>query len=571
MHKRQAPALLVVLMVGLCCGGLLFGGVAFAKPNQLVHPGAPPGEHNNPSVAWSETTLGEVYVVYTEYPAPGTTPTFIGHAFSPIGGAPGSWINLGPILPTGPYTEEWNPTIAAANAGGFFYSSSARVGKPYAGSNGIIVNLTAGAGAPFVPPAPAVVMTNIVGFDWLDYPNLAVDAFTTSVAPNRGSLHLAWVEYVDLDGDPNGDGNPINDNDEFHIWYSYSNTLPGPSPFPGFSLPIDLTGGPMLVLPGSHPTHRPEVEIVGNAGTPPPTLFPVGAVYVCWTDGFRIFLEASTAPASGAPWGALGASPFFVGPVVPIPPVLNGGIQGGSSVTIAYDDGPKFAGNLYIAWSDMFAGVDADILFISSGDGGLTWSPPVRVTSDPVGNGADQWAPSMNVDPVTGNIYIAYYDRRNDPLNLNREVWVSLSQDGGLTWCDRVISDAGPTPPISTIANGLGVLDAGDYINSDVDRPNRWGFVWNDGRNGADEDVFFEDASSCCVLAGDVNADGFYNIADGVFIVNNVFKGGPGPSCYAAADTNGDCNYNISDAVLIINNIFKGGPPPICSPCECLW
>jgi hypothetical protein len=327
----------------------------------------------------------------------------------------------------------------------------------------------------------------------------------------------------------------------------------------------------MFVLPGSHPTHRPEVEVVGNAGTPAPTFFPVGAVYVCWTDGFTIYLEASVAPASGAPWGALGVSPFIVGPVAPIPAVLNGGIQGGSSVTIAYDDGPNFPGNLYIAWSDLFAGVDADILFISSGDGGLTWSPPVRVTSDPVGNGADQWSPSMNVDPVTGNIYIAYYDRRNDPLNFDREVWVSISDDGGLTWCDRVISDVGPTPPVTTIANALGVRDAGNYLNSDVDRANRWGFVWNDGRNGADEDVIFETAASCCIVPGDVDGSGAYNIADGVFIVNNIFKGGPFPPCPAAADTNGDCNYNVSDAVQIINNIFKGGPPPVCSPCECLW
>jgi hypothetical protein len=69
---------------------------------------------------------------------------------------------------------------------------------------------------------------------------------------------------------------------------------------------------------------------------------------------------------------------------------------------------------------------------------------------------------------------------------------------------------------------------------------------------------------TCCTLAGDVNQNGAYNISDAVFIVNNVFKGGPNPSCCDAADVNDNGAYNISDGVYIINNVFKGGPAPLC-------
>jgi glucose/arabinose dehydrogenase len=81
----------------------------------------------------------------------------------------------------------------------------------------------------------------------------------------------------------------------------------------------------------------------------------------------------------------------------------------------------------------------------------------------------------------------------------------------------------------------------------------------------ADEPVLPDCAAGCCVIAGDVNDDGAYNISDGVYIINNVFKGGPDPTCYTTADVNDDGAYNISDAVHIINNVFKGGSGPSCS------
>jgi len=61
---------------------------------------------------------------------------------------------------------------------------------------------------------------------------------------------------------------------------------------------------------------------------------------------------------------------------------------------------------------------------------------------------------------------------------------------------------------------------------------------------------------------GDANGDLQINIADAIFLLNYVFKGGaaPDPLCIGDADLNGI--INIADVVRVINYVFKGGPPP---------
>ncbi|MEZ5358099.1 MAG: dockerin type I repeat-containing protein [Candidatus Zixiibacteriota bacterium] len=85
---------------------------------------------------------------------------------------------------------------------------------------------------------------------------------------------------------------------------------------------------------------------------------------------------------------------------------------------------------------------------------------------------------------------------------------------------------------------------------------------------GADLDNLREWATrwevDCCVVPGDANYDGVFNIGDAVYLIGYIFKGGPQPPCLNAADANRDCSINIGDAVYMISNIFKGGPPPQC-------
>jgi hypothetical protein len=65
-------------------------------------------------------------------------------------------------------------------------------------------------------------------------------------------------------------------------------------------------------------------------------------------------------------------------------------------------------------------------------------------------------------------------------------------------------------------------------------------------------------------LRGDSNGDASVNISDPVYLLNHLFRGGPGPSCLDAADGNDDGHANLADAVYVLNALFRGGddPPP---------
>lgn len=70
--------------------------------------------------------------------------------------------------------------------------------------------------------------------------------------------------------------------------------------------------------------------------------------------------------------------------------------------------------------------------------------------------------------------------------------------------------------------------------------------------------------------AGDASGDNSLNVADAVYLIQYIFKGGPPPPNHIEGDVNGDCSINISDAVYLINYIFKDGDPPSAN-IECEW
>ncbi|MEZ4456075.1 MAG: sialidase family protein [Gemmatimonadales bacterium] len=73
-------------------------------------------------------------------------------------------------------------------------------------------------------------------------------------------------------------------------------------------------------------------------------------------------------------------------------------------------------GHLYLTWSDYRNG-DVDVFFSRSVDRGRTWSAARRVSSDRIHNGKDQFFQWLAVDPVRGDLYVQFYDRRADSTN----------------------------------------------------------------------------------------------------------------------------------------------------------
>jgi len=63
-------------------------------------------------------------------------------------------------------------------------------------------------------------------------------------------------------------------------------------------------------------------------------------------------------------------------------------------------------------------------------------------------------------------------------------------------------------------------------------------------------------------INGDVNTDNNINLADIIFLVNYVFKGGLAPHPLKVGDVNCDSSVVLPDIVYLVNYVFKGGPPP---------
>jgi hypothetical protein len=66
-------------------------------------------------------------------------------------------------------------------------------------------------------------------------------------------------------------------------------------------------------------------------------------------------------------------------------------------------------------------------------------------------------------------------------------------------------------------------------------------------------------------LRGDANGDGSIIVADVVFLIAYLFKGGPAPVHFGAGDANCDGQITIADVVYLINYLFKSGPQPCFS------
>lgn len=146
------------------------------------------------------------------------------------------------------------------------------------------------------------------------------------------------------------------------------------------------------------------------------------------------------------------------------------------SMAVDRSTGPR-NGWLYVVYPE-FNGARPDIMLIRSTDVGASWSAPRKVNQDL--SAKDQWSPWVTVDPVTGGLYVVYYDSRNFAANDSAQVYISSSLDGGDTFEDVLVSDAPFLPaPILGLAGGY----MGDYIGVAAINGVVWP-CWNDNRTG---------------------------------------------------------------------------------------
>ncbi len=106
--------------------------------------------------------------------------------------------------------------------------------------------------------------------------------------------------------------------------------------------------------------------------------------------------------------------------------------------------GPR-SDDVYVVWQDArFNGFQREqIAFSRSQDGGLTWSPTVRISTH---NETQAFNPQIKVD-ANGNVGVTYDDFRNHVAGspaLETDVWFTRSTDGGHTWKEERVTNEGP-------------------------------------------------------------------------------------------------------------------------------
>ena len=65
-------------------------------------------------------------------------------------------------------------------------------------------------------------------------------------------------------------------------------------------------------------------------------------------------------------------------------------------------------------------------------------------------------------------------------------------------------------------------------------------------------------------ICGDVDDNLDINVADLVFLVDYLFKGGAAPTAYESGNVDGIGEINVADLTYFVDYIFKGGSAPIC-------
>ena len=106
-------------------------------------------------------------------------------------------------------------------------------------------------------------------------------------------------------------------------------------------------------------------------------------------------------------------------------------------------------------------------------------------------------------------------------------------------------------PPHNRLAFAVTAEDCG-YAYTKIPRP------------GTGDPESYEVCFSLGFRCGDASKDGVVDLADAIYLLNYVFKGGDPPDPLELGDVNNDGIVDLEDIVYLLNYLFKGGP----SPCE---
>lgn len=358
-------------------------------PGQTITLTPTAGFHNEPSIAVSTVTPSQVVAAYQ---VPATV------AVSRDGGS--SWkVATGTAPADYRVSGDVSVTYDKHGAAILCYIAFDKLGTENywargATRNGIFVRRSADGGATWDTQAHEVIAQSTKpGIPFEDKPYIVADNTNSKYA---GNLYVGWTEFR------------IN---ESVILFSRSSDG-GLT----WSTPIDIST--------HHGLPRDDNGAVeGFTGA----VAADGTLHVVWADGDSIVL------ASSHDGGQTFSKSRAILKTAPLYFAVAGLDRANGFPQIAIDPRHGRKGLLYVTWSDYRDG-DIGVFCATSGNGGKSWSNAVRVNSNPVHDGTDQFFQWLAVDPATGAANVIFYDRRLDPDNQKTTVSLARSLDGGRTF-----------------------------------------------------------------------------------------------------------------------------------------
>jgi len=160
-----------------------------------------------------------------------------------------------------------------------------------------------------------------------------------------------------------------------------------------------------------------------------PFVSPDGTVYVAWNDYSANVIAFNRSFDGGVSWGAQRTIapkviPFDIG--IPAEAVRRALVYPACDTDRSAG---SHRGRLYCSWMDLNGAGNTSILLSVSDDAGATWSTPPSVVGQPPA-GHDRFNHWLSVDPVTGEVTVSYYDA----AGFSTDIFLSRSTDGGATW-----------------------------------------------------------------------------------------------------------------------------------------
>jgi hypothetical protein len=381
----------VAFCLALCAGSVPAQQLPPAPKAHLVDINPKPGYFNEPSIAINPANPQQLVVAWQ---------VSASAAYSSDGGQ--TWSIAEGTAPKD-YRVSGDVSVAfdAAGHAVLCYIAFDKLGTSQywaqgATRNGIFIRRSLDGGKTWEADAiPVMAHDSAPGVPFEDKPYIVAD----TISPHRGNLYIGWTQFSLTASN-----------------LVFSRSTDGSS----WSSPIKLNN-----VAGFPRDDNGAVEgFTGAVG-------PDGHLYTIWDDRYGIMMAISTdggrsfthdrriVPAGPSFFGITGVSRTNGFPQIGIDP------RGG-----------KKGGKLYVAWSDYSNG-DVDVFVASSGNHGRSWSLPVRVNSDPIHNGKDQFFQWMAVDPRSGAVNVVFYDRRTN--NEATTVTLARSTDGGKTFTNYAL------------------------------------------------------------------------------------------------------------------------------------